>query len=168
MASKELGDGLNAIGQLVADVLGKTPNDVFVFIEAGDQWYGGAIFENLDDKVLYHEFEDDTLGEIILPMWEAAEPDKKWSILLFDIKDGRFEAEFLYTDDLEHHPFEYDYREDALVARYGDKPVIYPELDEGYWHELTEEDMKDVEVIDIDPDTLLPIDPKHRINPKNT
>lgn len=164
MADEKLGEVLNSIGQLVADALGKVPDDVFIFIEAGDQWYGGAIFENLDDKVLYHEF-GEGLGEIILPLWEAAEPDKKWSLLLCDIKDGQFDAEFVYTADMEHHLFEHDYRQDALVARYGDKPVIYPELDEGYWHELTEEDLQDVEVIDIDPVTLLPIDPKYRINP---
>jgi hypothetical protein len=167
MAEIELGDALNKIGQLAADILGKVPDDVFIFIEAGDQWYGGSIFENLEDEVLYHGFEDG-LGDVVLPLWEKAEPDKKWSLLLIDIKDGGFDAEFVYTADMEHHPFEHDYREDALVARYGDKPVTYPEPDEGDWHELTEEDLKDVEVIDIDPVTLLPIDPKYRINPKNT
>ncbi len=141
MASEEMGDRLNAIGQRVAVDLGKAPNDVFVFIEAGDQWCGGAIFENLEDKVLYHDFGDE-MDDLILSLWEAAEPDKKWSLLFMDIKDGRFDVEFHYTDDLEHHPIEYDYREDALVARYGDKPVIYPEPDED-WHELTEDDLAD-------------------------
>jgi hypothetical protein len=164
MATMEFGDQLNAIGQKVAAILGKLPEDVFVFIEAGDQWSGGAIFENLQDKVVYHDF-DEGLDDLILDLWEAAEPDKKWSILLYDIKDGRFDAEFVYTADMDHHPFEHDYREDALIARYGDKPVIYP--DDGDWHELTEEDLKDVEVIEIDPDTLLPIDPKYRISPEN-
>jgi hypothetical protein len=142
MANKEMGDALNAIGQLVAGVLGKTPEDAFVFIEAGDQWYGGSIFENLEDRVLYHRFAGG-LGDIVLPLWEAAEPGKKWSFLLYDIKDGRFDAEFVYTADLKHHPFEHDYREDALVARYGDKPVIYPELGDDWGYELTEDDLPD-------------------------
>ncbi len=97
MADKETGEIMNAVGQAVADVLGKTPDDVFVFIEAGDHWYGGGIFENLEDKVLYHEFEEE-LDDIIRPLWESAEPDKKWSIILVDFKDGKFEAEFLYTE----------------------------------------------------------------------
>jgi hypothetical protein len=144
MTTKEMGDMLNEIGQHVADELGKIPNDVFVFIDAGDQWCGGAIFENLEDKVVYHDFSNE-MGEVIIRLWEAADPGKKWSILLFDIKDGKFEAEFLYTDDLEHHPFEYDYRQDALDARYGAKPVIYPPMDDGDWHELTEDDLPDDE-----------------------
>jgi hypothetical protein len=144
MTTKEMGDMLNEIGQYVADALGKVPEDVFVFIDAGDQWCGGAIFENLEDKVVYHDFSNE-MGEVIIRLWEAADQDKKWSILLFDIKDGKFDAEFLYTADLTHHPFEYDYRQDALDARYGDKPVIYPPMDDGDWHELTEEDLPDDE-----------------------
>jgi hypothetical protein len=140
MATEEMGDALNTIAQLVADVLGKTPDDVFVFIEAGDQWYGGAIFENLEDEVLYHEFEEG-LGDIVLPLWETAAPDKKWSLLLIDIKDGRFDAEFVYTADMTHHPFEHEYRQDAVVKRYGEKPVIYPPMDDGDWQELTEADL---------------------------
>jgi hypothetical protein len=140
MASKKMGDTLSEIGQRVAIEMGRVPVDVFVFIEAGDQWCGGAIFENLEDKVVYHDFGDE-MDDLILNLWEAAEPGKKWSVLLVDFKQGRFEAEFLYTDDLEHDPFEHDYREDALVARYGDKPVIYPEPDEGDWHDLTESDL---------------------------
>ncbi len=142
MITNEMGDLLNEIGQHVANDLGKFPEDVFVFIDAGDQWCGGAIFENLEDKVIYHDFSNE-MGEVILRLWEAAEPDKKWSILLFDIKNGQFDAEFLYTADLEHHPFEYDYRQDALDARYGDKPVIYPPMDEGNWQELTEDDLSE-------------------------
>jgi hypothetical protein len=140
MATKEMGDMLNAIGQRIAVDLGKIPDDVFAYLEAGDQWCGGAIYENFEAKVVYHEISVE-IEDLILSLWEAAEPDKKWSILLIDIKDGRFDAEFMYTDDLQHHPFEHDYRQDALVARYGDKPVIYPEPDEGDWHDLTEEDL---------------------------
>jgi hypothetical protein len=142
MANKEMGDMLNEIGVHVADVLGKMPDDVFVFLEAGDQWHGGAIFENRQDKVIYHDYGDE-MGELILRLWEAADPDKKWSIIHYDIKDGKFDAEFLYTADLDHHPFEYDYRQDALDARYGDKPVIYPPMDDGDWHEVTEADLSD-------------------------
>lgn len=157
MATKELGDALNAIGQLVANVLNKVPEDVFVFIEAGDQWYGAAIFENLEDKVTYYEFEDGSLDEIVLPLWEAAEPDKKWSLLLYDIKDGAFDAEFVYTADMSQSPFEHDYREDALIARYGNKPVIYPEPDEGDWHELTAEELAEIDATEYDWETGAPI-----------
>lgn len=135
---------LNAVGQHVADIIGKTPEDVYVFLEAGDQWQGGAIFENLEEGVICH-LPSDALVDEIERLWEAAEPDKKWSIIHYDIKDGSFDAEFLYTADLKHHPFEYHYRQDALDARYGDKPIIYPPMDDGDWHELSEDDLSDDE-----------------------
>lgn len=152
-----MGDLLNQIGQFAADRLGKIPEDIFVYIEAGDQNYGGAIFENLEDKVIYHDFEPDDVdlgfGDIVLRLWDIAPPDKKWSVLLYDIKDGNFDAEFLYTDDLEKDVFEHDYREDALVARYGDKPVIYPPMEDGDYHELTEEELAEIRDTEYDWDT---------------
>ncbi len=142
MTAEEMGDLLNQIGQQVTNILGKVPNDVFVFIEAADQMSGGAIFENLPEQVVYHDFGHET-HDTILELWEAAAPDKKWSMLLYDIKDGKFSADFLYTDDLEGEWYALDYREDALRARYGDKPVIYPPMDDGDWHEVTEEDLSE-------------------------
>jgi len=126
MATEEMGKLLNQIGQLVVKTLGKVPDDVFVFIRAADQMSGGAIFENLPEQVIYHDFGHD-VHDTILELWDAAPPDKKWSMLLYDIKDGRFDAEFLYTEDLEDEWDSLDYRQDALRARYGDKPVIYPQ-----------------------------------------
>jgi hypothetical protein len=140
MATEAQGDLLNTIGQHVADVLSKVPDNVFVFIEAGDQWCGGAIFENLPDQVIYHDFDDGT-DDLILSLWEAAEPDKKWTILLYDIKDGRFSVEYIYPDQLDPDESSIDQRERFLVARYGDKPVIYPEMEEGEWDDLTEKDL---------------------------
>ncbi len=152
MATKEMGDLLNEIGQLTADILGKIPEDVFVYIDAGDNNCGGAIFENLQDKVIYHSFNNE-MFDVILKLWDVAESDKKWSVLLYDIKDGKFEAEFLYTDDLEKDRFEHDYREDALVARYGDKPVIYPPMEDGDFHELTEEELAEIDATEYDWET---------------
>jgi hypothetical protein len=144
MATEQIGNLLNRIGQQVANILGKVPNDVFVFIEAADQMSGGAIFENLPEQVIYHDFGNET-HDTISELWEAAAPNKKWSMLLYDIKHGSFDAEFLYTDDLEGEWYALDYRQDALKARYGDKPVIYPPMDDGDWHELTDDDLPDDE-----------------------
>jgi hypothetical protein len=154
MATTEMGDMLNEIGQYVANRLGKTPDDIFVYIEAGDQVYGGAIFENLADKVIYHQYgDDDGFGDIVLRLWDIAPPDKKWSVLLYDIKDGKFDAEFIYTDDMDKDVYEHDYREDALVARYGDKPVIYPPMEDGDWHELTAEELAEIQDTEYDWET---------------
>jgi hypothetical protein len=141
MVTEEMGKLLNQIGQLVAKTLGKVPDDVFVFVRAADQLSGGAIFENLPDKIVYHDFGHD-VHDKILELWDAAASDKKWSMLLYDIKEGSFDAEFLYTDDLDDEWDPLDYRQDALRARYGDKPVIYPKWD-GSSRTLTLDDFPD-------------------------
>ena len=63
-------------------------------------------------------------------------------MLLYDIKDGSFDAEFIYTNDLEDEWDSLDYRQDALRARYGDKPVIYPNRDRNF-RTLTLDDFPD-------------------------
>jgi hypothetical protein len=143
MANKEIGDMLHAIAQHTADILGKTPEDVFVYIDAADQRQGGAVFDNLADRVIYHD-PSDAMCEEIQRLWDAADPDKKWAMVFYDIKDEKFEVEFIYPDQLEVDFWEHDYREDALIARYGDKPVIYPKPDPD-WHDLTEEDLSDTQ-----------------------
>ena len=140
MVTQTVGDMLHEIGVQVARELGKVPEDVFVFIEAGDQWCGGAIFDNMGDRIIYHDLSHDTC-ETILRLWEAAPSDQKWSIIEYDISRGNFDAKFRFTSDLEHHPMEYDYRQDALEARYGNKPVDYPPMEDGNWQELTENDL---------------------------
>jgi hypothetical protein len=141
---------LNAIGQHTANVLGKTPEDVFVYIRAGDQWMEGAIFDNLENAVIYHDPNRDMVEEVTR-LWEAADPEKKWEMLYYDIKDGGFTVEYFYPDQLDPEEDSPDHRDRALAARYGDKPVIYPEPDRGYWHELTEEDLAEIEFIEENP-----------------
>jgi DNA/RNA non-specific endonuclease len=75
MSDVMTGEMLNAIGQHAANILGKTPDDVFVYILAGDQWMKAAIFDNLEDKVVYHDPNDDMITEV-LRLWEAAEIHK--------------------------------------------------------------------------------------------
>lgn len=142
MSTAEIGNMLNAIGQHAADVLGKIPEDVFVYLRAGDQWMEGAIFDNLDDKVIYHD-PNAEMVELVNRLWEATDPAKKWEMLHYDIKDGEFAVEYFYPDQLDPNEGSPDHREHALTARYGDKPVIYPPMDEGDWQELTEEDLED-------------------------
>lgn len=140
MATEKMANLLNQLGQQVANTLGRVPDEVFVFIEAADQMSGGAIYESLPEQVIYHDFGHE-IHETVLELWEESEPDKKWSMLLYDIKDGTFDATFLYTNDLEQEFYSLDYLEEALKIRYGDKPVIYPEMAEGNWQELTKDDL---------------------------
>ncbi len=142
MSPIENADALNAIGQHVADVLGKTPQNVFVYIRAGDNWQEAAIFDDLGNRVVYHDPSMEMCYEIGR-LWDAADPERKWAMIHYDIKDGRFEVEYFYPDQLDPDEDSPDFRPRALAARYGDKQVVYPEPEEAWGHDLNEDDLNE-------------------------
>lgn len=130
MSTVEMGDILNAIGQHTADILGEIPNDVFVYIEAGDNWQGAGIFKDIGNRVIYYD-PSHALIEEIERLWEAADPAHKWRILYYDIKDGRFSVEFHYPEEFAEDEDWHEHRERALEERYGEKQVVYPPPEDG-------------------------------------
>lgn len=142
MSTAETGDILNAIGQHVADILGKEPRSVFVYILAGDNWQEAAVFDDLGNQVIYHD-PTHALFEDIGRLWDAADADKKWDMIHYDIRDGRFDVKYFYIDDLDPEAVSVDFRQMALAERYGEKPIIYPEIDEGWGYDLTEDDLNE-------------------------
>lgn len=159
MPNQANGEQLNQIAQLSADVLGKSPDDVFVFIQGGDNWGEVGIFDNQPDEVVYYDPSSE-LMDLVIAMWHQADPGRKWFMIHYDIKDGRFDADYFYPDQFgfsfddppvdpddedydpeKLHEMSHSFRDDALAARYGDKPVRYPPMDEGFY-DLTEDDLK--------------------------
>jgi hypothetical protein len=141
MSQDETIEILNIIGQHVADIVGAHPNDTFLYVEADAGSRDAGIFQDIGDKVIYHDPTDDLFDDIGR-LWEMAEPDKKWAVMLYDVKEGKFDAQFTFPEDLNLDDSIYDRREHALATRYGDKPVIYPEPGD-WFHDLTEDDLSD-------------------------
>jgi hypothetical protein len=137
MSSPEIGNILNTIGKHIANILEKKPRDVFVYLCAGDQWMEGAIFDNVENEVIYYR-PDKEMVQTVMQLWEATATNKKWEMLHYDIKDGKFSVEYFYTDQLDPDEGSYERRERALEQRFGDKPIIYPPPDPGLW-DLTED-----------------------------
>ena len=140
MSTVEIGEKLNKIGQLTADILGKRPKDVFIYILAGDQWQEASIFDDLGNRVIYHDPTRE-LFEEIGRLWAVADPEKKWHMIHYDIKDGRFEVEYFYPDQLDPDEDSHEFRERALAARYGDKPVVYPKPEPDGFVDLNLDDL---------------------------
>lgn len=53
---------------------------------------------------------------------------KRWSIMEYEIKDGKFDVSFKYPDEVHVETISMERREAALRARFGDKPVVYPPM----------------------------------------
>jgi hypothetical protein len=139
MSNEKMTEILNAIGQMVAAILNGSPNDSYLYAEATDGSVEGGVFQDKGKEVIYYD-PTDALADEILELWYLAERGKKWGALHYEIIDGKFDARFEYPDTWDAEEYTPDRRERALRARFGDKPIVYPPPDEGFY-DLNETDL---------------------------
>jgi hypothetical protein len=137
----QMGDMLNGIGQHLADILDQHPDGSYMYAEVTEGSCEAGIFFDEGKQVVYFDPSDE-LFDALFDLWNFAEADKKWAVLHYEVKDGKFNVRFLYPDQLDPEEFGFERRERALHERYGDKPVIYPTPD-GDYRELTLDDFPD-------------------------
>ena len=129
-----LGPILGEIGLELADIVGGDPNGVFLYVEIGEGWVRPSIFKDGGDAIRYYEGSY-LLSDLLFDAWyaESSSEDRimRWSVMEYDVKDGKFDANYKYPEEVDVEDMDEDRRETALRARYGDKPVVYPPLPEG-------------------------------------
>ena len=129
MEQTEIGPQLEELGRLIAEDIDVDPDGVFMFVEAGDAWAGHALFKDMGDRVLYMEGSDD-LEVALMDLWDMSPPDKRWSTMQYDIKDGRFTVIFGYEDVEDPDYDEFERRTELVRARFGDKPIDYSAVED--------------------------------------
>lgn len=122
---EKLGPMLGAIGEQVAADLGGNPDGIYIYAEVGDRWYSVYVFREEGDVVRYYDSSSE-LGLLVWDEWKAEDPDKRWSVMEYQIRGNKFDASFKFPDEVDVEDVETDRREIALKRRYGDKPIIYP------------------------------------------
>jgi hypothetical protein len=123
----KMGDILNDIAQEIAEMVGSLPDHAFLYLEADDEGREASLFTEQDDGILCHRPSDE-MFELVGELWDATDDDKKWAAVEYDIADGKFEASFIYAEQLDPEEISDDRRERALRKRFGDTPVIYPAI----------------------------------------
>ena len=141
MATEEMGDMLNGIGQHLADILEQHPDGSYMYAEVDEGSCEAGVFLDEGEQVVYFDPSDE-LFDALFDLWEFAEADKKWVVLHYEVKNGAFAVRFSYPDQIDPEESIVERRERALYERYGDKPVIYPEPDENF-RMLTLDDFPD-------------------------
>lgn len=123
-----LGPLLNEIGQELANIVGGDPEGVFLYTEIGEGWVRPSIFRNEGDVVRYYSPQDSDLPDLLFEAWhtETREGSMRWSVMEYDVKDGKFSVSFKYPEEVNVEIVDGERREAALRARYSDKPVVYP------------------------------------------
>jgi hypothetical protein len=85
-----------------------------------------SIFKDRGNHVLYCRPDYDRFQETLFELWELEERDKRWAEIEYVVREGRFDAAFVYSEEIDPEEEPLD-RRDRVVNRYfGDKPIVYP------------------------------------------
>lgn len=117
---------LREIGQILAEDNEHPLAGTLLFAEVDKSFVAPSIYKDLGDQVLYRESNLDKLGDALLALWEAEEPDKRWVGIEYVIRDGGFEVTFTYGHEIDPKEDRWDRRDRAIARYFGDKPVVYP------------------------------------------
>jgi len=126
-----LGPLLNKVGYALANIANADPEGVFLYVEIGPGWVSPSVFKEEGKVVRFLDFDQSDLYDLLIEAWHAEPEGKRWSVMEYAIKDGHFSVSFKYPEEIDVDTMDPKHREDALRARYGDKPVIYPPMPEG-------------------------------------
>ena len=122
----ELGPFMNKIGQALADITGGDPEGVFLYVEIAKGWVSSSVFKDEGNAVRYLDTDEPDFSNLLFDVWYSVPEDKRWSVMEYDIKGGKFEVSLQYPEEVDVEVYDRDRREAVLRARYGDRPVIYP------------------------------------------
>lgn len=126
-----LGPVLGEVGGVLARLADGDPEDVFLYVEIGEGWISPNVFKDEGKLVRWLDANDEELMDLLFEAWYLEPEGKRWSVMEYDVKDGKFAVSFKYPEEVDVESMDHDRREDALIARYGDKPRVYPPPPEG-------------------------------------
>ena len=127
MESSEVEKLLNEIGQLLARDIEYPLDETLLYAELDYGMVSPSIFKDLGNQILYRSPDLGALGDALLDLWEEQPEGRRWAEMEYLIKDGKFDAVFVYPDEIDPDDDPMD-RRTRIVRRYfGDKPIIYPQ-----------------------------------------
>jgi hypothetical protein len=124
--ANEIGALLNEVGNVLARDTRYPLDGTFLYVEADWGWVGMSIFKDLEDRLLWRD-PMEGLADVLLELWEAETPEKRWASMQYRIADGKFEASFTH-EPLDPEVTTIDRRASILQERYGNKQIVYPPL----------------------------------------
>jgi|SRR6188768_3775131 len=120
---------LNEIGQLLAEDTAYPLDGTLLYAELDSNFVAPSIYKDCGDHILYRSPDLDRLGDALLDLWEAEDPDKRWTEIEYIIRDGKFDATFTYPDEIDPEEDRWDRRDRAVARHFGTKRIVYPPPD---------------------------------------
>jgi hypothetical protein len=119
-----------ALNEMCANTLEGYPNgprDFYIYAEVSDGVIAPSLVQIYTDHVFW--IVPWNLGKPLYRIWQNAADDKKWQAMTLEIRDGKFDAQFLY-DPARQFDEETDARSMAAMhERFPDLPIRHPPYD---------------------------------------
>lgn len=103
----ESGKILDDIGSSIYDQLDGNVEGALFFSEVGDMIGSGWILEDAGDRMIFHLPENGIIS-MAIKLSELLVPEKRWQILRYSVREGKFSAEFDYPKDIDQTESEED------------------------------------------------------------
>lgn len=121
---------LNQVGQLLAEDIEYPLDETLLYAEVGRAYVSPSIFKDRGNHIVYRYPDLDRLGDALLDLWEAQEGEKRWAEIEYLVRNGRFEATFIYPEEIDPDEEPLDRRTRIVAQYFGDKPIVYPPWEE--------------------------------------
>ncbi len=127
MENDETGKLLNEIAQLLAEDIAYPLDNTLLHAQLDYGMVSPSIFKNLGNHILYRSPDLRTLGDALLDLWDQQPEGRRWAEMEYLIKDGKFDAVFVYPDEIDPDDDPMDRRTRIVRQYFGDKPIVYPQ-----------------------------------------
>lgn len=117
---------LNEVGRLLAEDPDYPVDDTLLYAKLDTNYVAPSIFKDRGDHVLYRLPDLSSLGDVLLDLWYAEEPDLRWAELEYIVRGGKFDATFTFADEIDPAEEPFDRRDRIVAGYFGDKPIVYP------------------------------------------
>ncbi|WP_106640437.1 hypothetical protein [Allosphingosinicella vermicomposti] len=121
---------LDLIGQLLAEDTEYPLDGTLLYAEVARAYVAPSIYKDRGNHILYREPDLDRLGDALLELWEAQTNKKPWKEIEYFVKNGRFEATYIYPEEIGPNEWSFYRRNQAAAKYFGGKPIHYPEMSE--------------------------------------
>ena len=126
MANDETDRLLGEIGQLLAEDTAYPLDGTLLYAQVDSNYVAPSIFKNRGNSIVYRDPDLGRLGDALLDLWDAEEPENRWAEIEYLVTGHTFEVAYTYANEIDEDEDTFE-RRDRIVKRYfGDKPIVYP------------------------------------------
>src|SRR5690242_18217742 len=102
---------LKEIGQLLAEDTAYPLDGTLLYAELDTNYVAPSIYKDRGDHILYRSPDLDRLGDALLDLWALEDPDKRWIEIEYVIRQSKFDATFIYPDEIDPKEDRWDRRD---------------------------------------------------------